>query len=175
MQRQDQRMQAGFAAGARRISGWIAVATGIVGLLLIGLGALAEAWGGIHPAMFIAFAVIFAFAIVRGLRNARSASDARTHHSRFAEGSIARIARRMVRRLHATLEIDYELAGTRLRSKIATPRVDHVVDLAKITVAIVTPHSIVLFRRRFSQYPKRIVYADREAEREAVLAVLKQT
>src|SRR5215470_2188327 len=151
MQRQDQRLQAGFAAGARRVSGWLAVVTGVIGLLLIGLLALAEAWGGVHPALFIVFAAIFAFAIVRGLRNARSAPDARAHHSRFAEGSIARIARRRFGRVTATLEIDYELAGTRLRSKIASPRVDHVVDLAKIAVAIATPHSIVLFRRRFSQ------------------------
>jgi hypothetical protein len=173
MQRQDERMQARFRSGQKWLPPWVLIILGVFGAVAL---ALVVASGPTHTSdwVFIALsALLFAVAIVRGVQLTVRGPEPRPRIWQMTNRTIARVADRTFRKVHATYIVEYELTGTELRSRVASAGIDHTVDLATIKVAIVTPNSIVLFRRRLSQVPKRIVYVD-GAERDAVLAVVSR-
>lgn len=169
MQRQDARLQAQLRS-VRNVPPWVLIVVGVIGLVTL---ALVVTSGPTHVSDWIwttLAALLFVIAIERGVRRTVR-PDPRKRVWQMTNRTIANVADRTFRKVTGRYRVDYELIGTRLRSRVASSGIDHVVDLAKIKIAIATPNSVVLFRRRLSQVPKRIVYVD-GPEREGVLAAL---
>jgi len=173
LQRQDERFQSYFRVSTKRRPPWTFVVLGVIGFTTLGLLVRADRKMLDHWIWLSLGALVFAGALVRGIRLSVRGTNRPGLVWRVTNRTIANIADRTFRKVNATLLIEYELTGTQLRSRVASASIDHAVDLAKIKIAIATPNSVVLFRRRFYQVPKRIIYVD-GAERDAVLAVLSR-
>jgi len=175
LQRQDERLQARFRS-ARSVPPWVFIILGVFGAVALALVVASEPT---HTSdwIFIALAgLLFAIAIVRGVQLTVRGNEPRKRERvwQMTNRTIASVAERTFRNVTATYVVEYELTGTQLRSRVASVGVDHAVDLAAIRIAIVTPNAVVLFRRRLSQVPKRIVYIDDAEQRDAVLAGLSR-
>jgi hypothetical protein len=171
MQQQDARLQGRFRSRAEWLPPWMLIAIGVLGasmvaFVMVSLPAMLDRW------VWLSLAALFAVAIVRGVQLTLRGPEPRKRVWQMTNRTIAAVADRVYRAVNATYVVEYELTGSQLRSRVASLGLDHAVDLATIKVAIVTPNSIVLFRRRLSQVPKRVVYVEHAEERDAVLAAL---
>jgi hypothetical protein len=173
MQRQDERLQAKFRSGESRLRPWLLIIIGVVGFVMLALVVASDPMRSSQWVWAALGALVFTIAIVRGVQLRVRGPEPRQRIWQMTNRTIANIADRTFRKVTATYVVEYALTGTQLRSRVASVGIDHTVDLATIKIAIATPNSIVLFRRRFSQVPKRIIYVD-GAERDAVLAALSR-